>query len=112
MATSIREYFDNKDNRTIIEQMLTAGVNPTPPSAKKSKVLSGKTIVVTGTLEKYTRTQIKQAIKENGGKTSSSISKKTDLLIAGKNAGSKLEKANNLGVEVIDETQFTKMIEQ
>lgn len=111
MAASIREYFLNIDNRSVIEQMLKAGVNPTPPSAKKSKVLSGKTIVVTGTLEKFTRQSIQQAIKDNGGKTSSSISKKTDLLVAGKNAGSKLEKANKLNVEVIDENQFMKMIE-
>jgi DNA ligase (NAD+) len=90
--------------------MLASDVKPTGPAKNASDVLAGKTIVVTGTLENFTRQSIQQAIKDNGGKTSASVSKKTDFVLAGENAGSKLEKAKKLGVEVIDEKQFVEMI--
>ena len=86
--------------------MLAAGVKPETPKVKASDVLSGMSIVVTGTLENYTRQQIEQMVKDHGGKTSSSVSKKTAFLVAGSNAGSKLDKANQLGIEVINEDQF------
>ena len=78
---------------------------------KNVEKLAGKTVVVTGTLENFTRTQIEQAIKENGAKTSSSVSKKTDFVLAGKNPGSKLKKAKELGIEVIDESKFIKLVQ-
>lgn len=110
IAQSIYDYFRDADNLAIIGEMQKAGVKPTPPVEKKSTSLTGKTIVVTGTLENFTRSQIKQAIKDNGGKTSSSVSKKTDFVLAGANPGSKVEKARTLGVEIIGEEKFSEMI--
>ena len=110
MAKSIREYFDDADNISVIEQLLAAGVSPRATVKKKGDALSGKTIVATGTLENFTRQSIAQAIKDNGGKVSSAVSKKTDFVLAGANAGSKLEKANKLGVRVITEQEFVDMI--
>ncbi len=109
MAKSIYDYLHDDANRDVIRGMLAAGVKPKAPP-KKGSVLAGKTIVVTGTLENLTRQQIQQAIKDNGGKASSSVSKKTDFVLAGANAGSKLDKAKQLGVQVIDEAQFMAMI--
>ena len=110
IANGVCDYFANEENAAVINEMLDLGVRPAAPKAKASEVLAGKTIVVTGTLEKFTRLTIKQAIKDNGGKASSSVSKKTDYVVAGANAGSKLDKANKLGVEVISEDDFIKMI--
>jgi DNA ligase (NAD+) len=110
MAMSIHDYFNNEANRQVIEDMLAHGVKPTGPEKKAGDALTGKTIVITGTLANFTRQQIQRAIKDNGGKTSSSVSKKTDFVLAGENAGSKLEKAKKLGVEVIYEKQFMEMI--
>jgi DNA ligase (NAD+) len=110
MAESICEYFNNDKHAEIISQMLAAGVNPKQPEARRSDKLSGKTIVVTGTLENFSRQQAQQAIRQAGAKSSGSVSKKTDFVLAGKNAGSKLAKATKLGVEVITEEQFTEMI--
>ncbi|MCK4886699.1 MAG: NAD-dependent DNA ligase LigA [Planctomycetes bacterium] len=110
MAKSIYDYFRNADSVKIIDELLAAGVKAEHESMRKSDVLVGKTIVVTGTLETMTRDQAKQAIVEAGGKVSSSVSKKTDYVLAGKEAGSKLDKAVALGVTVIDEQQFIEMI--
>jgi len=71
---------------------------------------SGKTFVLTGTLEKYKRSEAAEIIESMGGKTASSVSKKTDYVLAGENAGSKLDKANDLGVAVISEAEFEDMI--
>jgi len=109
---SIYDYFHNSDNLDVIKAMLNADVKPEPPKSKVSNGLVGMTIVVTGTLKNFTRTQIEQTIKDHGGKTSSSISKKTTFLIAGEDAGNKLEKAQKLGVEVIDENEFIQRISQ
>ena len=73
---------------------------------KASNALEGKTIVATGTLEHFSRQSIKQAIKDNGGKISSSVSKKTDIVLAGENPGSKFDKAKKLGVTIISEEEF------
>jgi len=110
IASGICDYFADKENSRIIDQMLKLGVNPTQPKAKASSVLEGKIFVVTGTLENFTRQSIQQAIKDNGGKVSSSVSKKTDYVLAGADPGSKLDKANQLGVSVINEDQFIAMI--
>ena len=110
MAQSIYDYLNDEQNIEIIKAMLDAGVKPQAPKAKASNVLEGMSIVVTGTLKNHTRTQIEQMIKDNGGKTSSSVSKKTAFLIAGENAGSKLEKAQKLDIEILDEDQFLKCI--
>jgi DNA ligase (NAD+) len=112
MAKSIYEYFRDPENRSIIDQLLDAGVKPEQPKTRRSDKLAGKTIVVTGTLENLSRQHVQQAIRQAGGKSSSSISKKTDFVLAGENPGSKLDKARELGVEVIDEKQFLKMMEE
>jgi DNA ligase (NAD+) len=90
--------------------LLAAGVKPTHEATARSDKLAGKTFVVTGTLKKFSRQQAEAAIKQAGGKASSSISKKTDFLLAGENPGSKLQKARDLGVAIIDEKQFMEML--
>ena len=110
MAKSIYEYLHDKKNASVIDELLTAGVNPKQPGQRTADVLAGKTIVVTGTLENFTRIQIEQAITAGGGKSLSSVSKKTDFVLAGVKPGGKLEKARQLGVRIINESQFLKMI--
>jgi DNA ligase (NAD+) len=112
MAKSIYEYFRDPENRSVIKQLLNAKIKPEQPKTRRSDKLAGKTIVVTGTLENLSRQQAEQAIRQAGGKSSGSVSKKTDFVLAGENPGSKLDKARKLGVDVIDEKQFLKMIEE
>ena len=112
MAESVYEYFRNPDNRAVIDQLLAAGLRPQQPKARPQREgkLQGKTIVVTGTLENFTRQQIEQAIRQAGAKPSGSVSKKTDFMLAGENPGSKLDKARELGVEVINEKEFLELL--
>ena len=111
MAESVYQYFRNARHRAVIDDLLAAGVRPQPPMPKKrTGSLQGKTLVVTGTLKDFSRQQAEQAIKEAGGKASGSVSKKTDFLVAGEEAGSKLQKARELGVEVIDEARFKELL--
>jgi DNA ligase (NAD+) len=112
VAESVYEFFHNSRNVVVIEELLSAGVKPEPPkkSTKPKGKLAGKTIVVTGTLAGFSREQAEEAIRKAGGKASSSVSKKTDYVIAGENSGSKLDKALKLGVEVINEQQFLAMM--
>ena len=112
MAESVYEYFRNLGNRAVIDQLLAAGLRPQQPKARPQRKgkLAGKTIVVTGTLENFTRQQIEQAIRQAGAKPSGSVSKKTDYVLAGENPGSKLDKARELGVEVINEKDFLARI--
>jgi DNA ligase (NAD+) len=112
MAQSLYEYFRDVRNRAVVDELLAAGVKPKQPKAKRSDKLAGKTIVVTGTLANFSRQQAEQAIRQAGGKASSSVSKKTDFLLAGKEAGSKLEKAQKLEIEVINEKQFLDMLDK
>ena len=110
MAKSVYDYFQDEDNVKIVDELIAEGVKPKGPEKSRSQLLEGKTIVITGTLEKFSRNETGQMIKDNGGKVSSSVSKKTSFVIAGSQTGSKLEKASRLGVEVINEKQFLKMI--
>jgi len=110
MAESIYEYFRNEKNKAVIKELQDAKVNQEQPKKKRSDKLRGKTIVVTGALEKFSRQEAEQAIRQAGGKASSSVSKKTDFVLAGREAGSKLDKAQKLGVKVINEKQFLEMI--
>jgi len=113
VARSVYEFFRNERNVAVIRELLAAGVQPEKPQRVKPKgKLAGKTIVVTGTLQNFTRQQIEEAIRNAGAKASSSVSKATDFVLAGENAGSKLDKAKKLGVEVIDEKQFLAMLEK
>jgi DNA ligase (NAD+) len=110
LAKSIYEYFRDSNNLKIVDKLIAAGLNPQYTKSQQSDKLVGKTFVVTGTLANFSRSQIEQTIKENGGKLSSSVSKKTDYVLAGTEPGSKLDKATQLGVKVINEKEFLKMI--
>jgi len=111
MADSIVEFFKEKQNIELINKLKSAGVNMSKIKKEKiSNIFSGKTFVLTGSLSKYTREEATKIIEERGGKVSSSVSKKTDYVLAGAEPGSKLKKALELGIEVIDETQFEKLL--
>ena len=111
IAGSLRDFLDNPAGLDAVEQLQSVGLNPTqavkPPDAPSAGgPLAGMTVVATGSLEHFTREGIEARILELGGKSSGSVSKKTHLLIAGEKAGSKLAKAKELGVEVLDEAGF------
>ena len=111
LAANIVEYFRNDRVIRIIDRMMSAGVSPefTRREVKES-AFSGKTVVLTGTLEKYTRKEAADIIERLGGEVTSSVSKNTDYVLAGESPGSKLSKATVLGVTVIDEERFEEMI--
>jgi DNA ligase (NAD+) len=109
VAASIRDFFDTDANRALIERLRAAGVRMDEGSsigADAPQPFRGKTFVVTGTLSRYTRDEIHDRVKQLGGKAASSISKNTDYLVAGENAGSKLDKAQKLGVAILSELDF------
>jgi DNA ligase (NAD+) len=110
MASSIRGFFDDAENRATVEQLLEANVTPAPPEIVSAGPFSGKTVVLTGTLTGMTRDQAKESIEKLGGKVSGSVSKKTDYLVAGEEAGSKLTKARELGVKVLTEAEFAALL--
>lgn len=115
VANSIVSWFKNSVNNKMLDELLKqikiedkkvlSGA-----SDSKNNFFKGKTLVLTGTMQKYDRDQAKEIIRELGGNVSSSVSAKTDFVIAGENAGSKLEKATELGVKILDESEFLKMI--
>jgi DNA ligase (NAD+) len=110
-AASIYHFFHSPAGQSTIEELRDLGVTMTEKQRQTASTgFSGKTFVVTGTLEKYSREEIAELIKSLGGKASGSISKKTDYLVAGEKAGSKLEKAKSLGVSVLTEAEFEAMI--
>jgi len=108
---SIFNYFRDKNNKRVLDDLLTE-IRPTTHKQKASDILAEQTIVVTGTLSHFTRQQIEQTIKDHGGKVSSSVSKKTSFVVAGEDAGSKLDKARLLKVKVIDENKFLQIIKK
>lgn len=111
MAKSIREFFTQEQTLDLIKKLKEAGVNVKYlEEESEDNRFEGKTFVLTGTLEKFTRGEAVNIIEKLGGKTSSSVSKKTDYVLAGEEAGSKLTKAQNLGVTIITESQFEQMI--
>jgi DNA ligase (NAD+) len=115
IADAIIEYFALPANRELIERLRKAGVQMSLPEEDTtySDILAGKTIVISGVFAKHSREEYKEMIEKNGGKNSGSISKKTTFVLAGENMGpAKLEKANSLGVPIIDETEFLRMIEK
>ncbi len=106
MAESVVEYFSKEETRALIAELRALGVNvtePRTPAGESERVFEGKTFVLTGTLPTLTRAQAAKLIEERGGKVSGSVSKKTDYVLAGENAGSKLDKALALGVQVVSE---------
>lgn len=110
VAESITFYFSIPANRERIEKMQRLGVSPTHVATATSDRLAGKTVVVTGTLSRYSRDEIHKMIEREGGKASGSVSSKTSYLVAGESAGSKLEKARSLGVEVLSEDEFLALV--
>lgn len=111
-ANSIRIFFDRVENQRLIAQLKEKGVNTKGVLKSKSGPLSGKTFVLTGTLIHYSREQATEIIESLGGKVSSSVSRKTDYVLAGEDAGSKLKKAESLGIRIIDEASFDKLTER
>ena len=111
MATSIQEFFRQEQTQDLMQKLKDAGVNMNYlEEAGEDNRFEGKTFVLTGSLEKYTRGEASNIIEKLGGKTSGTVSKKTDYVLAGEEAGSKLTKAQNLGVTIISETEFEEMI--
>lgn len=115
VAASISEFFLNPQNREHCAALITAGVNSqaethNAQSDAASRVFEGKTFVLTGTLPTLKRDEAKKLIEDRGGKVSGSVSKKTSVVLAGEEAGSKLDKARELGIEIIDEAEFLKRL--
>ena len=111
MAQAVRRYFSLDSTKALIAELKELGLEMKPSEVKASGgVFEGKTFVLTGTLPTLSRKEASKLIEDNGGKTSSSVSKKTDYVLAGEAAGSKLDKANALGVKVISEQELMNMI--
>ena len=112
-AQFIREYFDSEAGKKIVKELKDLGIKTThdkKAAPAGGLPLAGKTVVVTGTLVNYDRVTIENAIKDAGGKASGSVSKKTDYVLVGDKPGSKADKAKELGVKIINEAEFDKMI--
>lgn len=109
VAQSVVEFFQNPTYMKVVDELFAAGVTPQSAQSTAQGALSGKTFVLTGTLQRHTRQQAQEIIESLGGTVTSSVSAKTDYVLAGEKAGSKLSKAQALGLTVIDETQFEQM---
>ena len=110
-ATVLVEFFADENNRKLCERLRELGVSTEAKSEERGELFAGLTFVLTGTLPTMTRDEASALIKKNGGKVSGSVSKKTSYVLAGEEAGSKLTKAKELGVNIIDEDSFLKMID-
>ena len=108
VAQSVIEFFSYPENHEMIERLLAAGVHPAEAEKKAEGVFTGMSIVVTGTLPTLSRNDAEERIRQNGGTAASSVSKKTAFVVAGEKAGSKLTKAESLGIEIIDEAEFLR----
>jgi DNA ligase (NAD+) len=109
VAQSVFDWFEKKHNQDLIHNLIQAGVKIENVKIKKT-ALSGKSVVVTGTLESLSRDRAKEAVREAGGDWVSSISKNTDYVVVGANPGSKATKAGQFGVKIIDEKEFLKLL--
>jgi DNA ligase (NAD+) len=113
LAESVFKFFHSPDGRKVIEDLKTLGVKLTEdrkPAPKRGTDLTGKTFVVTGTLQHFSREEIEKLIKQLGGKVTGSVSKKTNYVVVGENAGTKLDKARQLGVNTLNEAEFEELI--
>ena len=111
MAQSVWEYFQLPQSRMLIERLKSSGVNTVCHEKKQVGRFTGMTFVLTGKLSAYTRDEAGKIIENYGGKVSGSVSKKTSYVLAGENSGSKLDKANKLGIPIINEDEFDRMIQ-
>jgi DNA ligase (NAD+) len=110
IAKSIVEFFAEPKNRELVEELRAAGLSMNGKKKERGTKLAGKTFVLTGTLAHYSRDEAKKMIEDAGGKVTGSVSKKTDYVVAGADAGSKLAKARDFGVTVLDEEQMRQLI--
>ena len=110
IAKSIVSYFKIPQNIELIENLKNCGINMEFKDNVIDNKLSGKSFVLTGTLQKYTRTEASKLIESLGGTVTSSVSKKTSYVLAGSEPGSKVDKAKKLGVDIISEEEFENMI--
>ncbi|HVM36375.1 MAG TPA: NAD-dependent DNA ligase LigA [Actinomycetota bacterium] len=110
VAQSVVTFFAQDATKSVIDKLVAAGVNTVEERRKSDGPLSGKTFVLTGSLDNFGRAEAQAAIEERGGKVTSSVSKKTDYVVVGENPGSKLDKAHQLNVEVLDEEGFEKIL--
>ena len=111
VAEGIVQYFAENENLQIITRLKEIGINPSYQVEEKVGVFTGKKVVLTGSLANYTRSQAQKLIEQNGGEIASSVSKSVNLVVAGTDAGSKLTKAQALGIEIIDEQTFQQLLE-
>ncbi len=111
-AEAIVRFFQNENNRAVIEKLKAAGVNTIEPERAGRKTLAGKTFVLTGNMVSYTRNHAEEMLKARGATVGSSVSKNTDFLVAGDKAGSKLTKAQQLGITILNEDEFKALIEE
>jgi DNA ligase (NAD+) len=112
VAASIREWFENENNVQMVEEMFAHGVIiGNQQSVTSNQTLVGKTFVLTGTLEDYTRDEAAEEIRARGGSVSSSVSKHTDYVVAGEKAGSKLKKAEELGIIILNSVTFKDLLD-
>ncbi len=112
VSASIREFFDEPRNRELVKRLEGFGLTFKGVKRERGTALAGKTFVITGTLEKYSRDEAKRMIEDAGGKVSGSVSKKTDYVVAGDDPGSKLDKARELGVKVVGEKELEELLKQ
>ncbi len=110
VAEGIVQFFAEPQNRDILQRLDALGIHPTYLAPHTSGVFSGKKVVLTGSLQTLTRSQASKLIEQNGGETASSVSKSVNLVVVGADAGSKLDKARALGIEIIDEQQFLSLL--
>jgi DNA ligase (NAD+) len=113
VARNVRAYFESPQNRKLLERLLASGIRwPAVEPPASSGHIAGRTFVLTGALAQMTRETARDAIVQRGGKVSGSVSKKTDYLVAGADPGSKLAKARDLGLEVIDEARLLELLKE
>jgi len=115
IAASVYRFLHSEQGQRAVRRLREAGLDMTAPqraaaTATTAGPLSGKTLVVTGTLERYSREEIETLIEQHGGRAASSVSKSTDYLVAGEKAGSKLDKAQKLGVPILTEAEFDALL--
>ena len=111
-ASEIRAWIDEPQNRRVVDRLVEAGLRPEPEEAPRGGAFAGKTVVLTGSLTKLSRDEAKAEIERRGGKVSGSVSRKTDLVVEGEEAGSKAAKARELGVKIVGEEEFLRMLEE
>lgn len=110
VADSLQAFFAEEHNRNILSQLASAGVQPETSDSPRGSLLTGKTFVFTGKLERFSRSEGQEMVEQQGGRASGSVSKKTDYLVAGPGAGSKLTKAEQLGITILGEDDFLQLL--